>query len=513
MIGIVDVEVQAANPQMPLCPFVAFVGSPSSVRVRNVPGNIGSWNITKVYVSANYPDNSIQSRECTRVGEIYVGTLPACNAVGKGANGFVVSADGVDESGNAVTGYVLGKGDLEILDADGAITPGVTTHYVHGLDEQPSDPHEYDIYKDGDTWKIYFDGAWGPLAPALTIDDAVTPSSANAVKSSGIWSAIWGAISALPTGFTSLYDWCVSQLAGKQPSLTPGRMVVPGVIKSVLAAVKYQGTTQLLGLLTENVAINGNAFTGDVTLTGADIAVSDTDATKMNAALADKLDKSGGTMTPTFDSGTIPSGKVVFGTDAAGPYIGIAYGQNVVMLRPSEVSLNDRNVALAAGTGHAGNLAALDANGNPTDSLIPAANVALKGAIPYAISESTPLTVTSGAAATTLADRTHNVRTVAAPGSGNTTTISATLPPIVQGKSRDMFLNLTVGTLASDAGDISLSIVEPSGATVQIDIGSAEDIGIGKNEILISENALPTTSGNVITTHWLVTVRHEDFAS
>ena len=76
-----------------------------------------------------------------------------------------------------------------------------------------------------------------------------------------------------------------------------------------------------------------------------------------------------------------------------------------------------------------------------------------------------------------------------------------------------MFLNLTVGSAASDEGDISLSIVEPSGATVQIDIGSVEDIGIGKNEILISENALPTTSGNVTTTRWLVTVRHEDFAS
>ena len=132
--------------------------------------------------------------------------------------------------------------------------------------------------------------------------------------------------------------------------------------------------------------------------------------------------------------------------------------------------------------------------------------------LPYAISESIPLTVTSGAASTTLADRTHNVRTVAAPGSGNTTSITATLPPIVTGKSRDMFLNLTVGSAASDAGDISLSIVEPNGANVQIDIGSVEDIGVGKNEILISENALPTTSGNTTTTHWLVTVRHEDFA-
>ena len=288
MIGIVDVEVQAANPQMPLCPFVAFVGSPSSVRVRNVPGNIGSWNITKVYVSANYPDNSIQSRECTRVGEIYVGTLPACNAVGKGANGFVVSADGVDESGNAVTGYVLGKGDLEILDADGAITPGVTTHYVHGLDEQPSDPHEYDIYKDGDTWKIYFGGAWGPLAPApapVTLDNTVTPTSANGVKSSGIWSAIWGALSALPTGFSSLYDWCVSQLAGKEP-LFQASAASGATIKTVSAIVKDGSLLKPIDIPTSNMAVNGKALSSDVTLTGADIAVSGTDATKINAAIS-----------------------------------------------------------------------------------------------------------------------------------------------------------------------------------------------------------------------------------
>ena len=139
--------------------------------------------------------------------------------------------------------------------------------------------------------------------------------------------------------------------------------------------------------------------------------------------------------------------------------------------------------------------------------------LALTSQLRYAISESTPLTITGGAAATTLADRMHNVRTVAAPGSGNTTTITATLPPIVAGKSRDMFLNLTVGSAASDAGDISLSIVEPSGATVQIDVGSVEDIGVGENEIMIFERALPTTSGNDTTTHWQVTVRHEDFAS
>lgn len=50
---------------------------------------------------------------------------------------------------------------------------------------------------------------------SVTLDDAVTRTSANGVKSSGIWSAIWGALTALPTGFTSLYDWCVAQFAKK----------------------------------------------------------------------------------------------------------------------------------------------------------------------------------------------------------------------------------------------------------------------------------------------------------
>lgn len=49
--------------------------------------------------------------------------------------------------------------------------------------------------------------------PAL--DDTVTRTSANGVKSSGIWSAIWGALTALPTGFSSLYDWCVDKFAKK----------------------------------------------------------------------------------------------------------------------------------------------------------------------------------------------------------------------------------------------------------------------------------------------------------
>ena len=62
----------------------------------------------------------------------------------------------------------------------------------------------------------YYDLSNKPtIPPAVTVDNAVTRTSANPVKSSGIWGAIWGALTALPTGFTALYDWVVAQLAGK----------------------------------------------------------------------------------------------------------------------------------------------------------------------------------------------------------------------------------------------------------------------------------------------------------
>ena len=70
----------------------------------------------------------------------------------------------------------------------------------------------------------------------LTFDDAVTRTSARAVKSSGIWAAIWGALAALPAGVASLYDWCVAQLAGKL-STSGGTMT--GRISALLASLKW----------------------------------------------------------------------------------------------------------------------------------------------------------------------------------------------------------------------------------------------------------------------------------
>ena len=78
MIGVIDVEIQAANVSMPLYPVRAFVNSPSSIRLRNVPRKIGQWNITSVQIVAAYPDSSIKTANCVLVGGVWVGTIEGC---------------------------------------------------------------------------------------------------------------------------------------------------------------------------------------------------------------------------------------------------------------------------------------------------------------------------------------------------------------------------------------------------------------------------------------------------
>ena len=78
------------------------------------------------------------------------------------------------------------------------------------------------------------------------------------------------------------------------------------------------------------------------------------------------------------------------------------YNERTYKFAPGHVDMEEVTVAIAAGAGHDGNLAALDAHGNPTDSQIPASNVALTSDIagkqdklPYA-TNAIPYAVISG---------------------------------------------------------------------------------------------------------------------
>ena len=124
----------------------------------------------------------------------------------------------------------------------------------------------------------------------------------------------------------------------------------------------------------------------------------------------------------------------------------------------------------------AGNLAALDANGNPTDSTIPAANVAVKGEIPYSLGTPTVIdtassetvegeTVNYGAA--TLANRTANIVQVTAATALDELRI--TVPAATSGKVRDFGLRVEIGTGSAALAAPALVPIAPTGETIKIE--------------------------------------------
>ena len=169
MIGTLDIKVNSAHPNMPLSPVYTFLGSPQQVRIINVPKQIGNWKITAVQVTVNYPDNSSPSVEATLVGGCWSATLPAPSAVGQSLMGFKVTASGTDEHGDAITGYVLGKGDAYVLDDDATITVGGTTYYVHMLDAVPETPRKGDLAVIDNIYQLYDGSRWHPLGNQATI--------------------------------------------------------------------------------------------------------------------------------------------------------------------------------------------------------------------------------------------------------------------------------------------------------------------------------------------------------
>ena len=158
MIGTISIECNAKNPNMPLHPLRAYINSPSSLRITNVPRKIGKWNINKVTIVAIYPDSTSQTAECVLTGGVWVGTIEGTNTSGTSTNGYTIFADGTDENGNNVTGYVLGKGDIEILEADGTLSPDPARYTVKLLSAEAEQPREGDMYPTDDGYVIWQDG-------------------------------------------------------------------------------------------------------------------------------------------------------------------------------------------------------------------------------------------------------------------------------------------------------------------------------------------------------------------
>lgn len=168
MIGTIEIKCFAAKPQMPLPPVFAFAGSPSNLRILDVPRKIGEWNITTVKVAASYPDNSITVAEAVRTGNVWVATFAGCETSGKVANGLQIIADGTDENGDAVTGYVLGVGDLYILERDSTIAADDEKWYVRYCEEIPATPATGDLIIDNGSVKMYDGTEWIVISANLS---------------------------------------------------------------------------------------------------------------------------------------------------------------------------------------------------------------------------------------------------------------------------------------------------------------------------------------------------------
>ena len=200
---IAYIKVNAAHPNMPLAPLYAFAGSPSSVRILKVPKGIGSWKIDAVAVAFTRPDNSITTVSAVNVAGCWVATLPASDVSGRCDKGFQIEASGIDENGNAVTGYVLGVGDVTILSRDVAATSDGTRYYLHYVAEQPDSPNPGDMcyidgvlkWFNGTAWQLFTDvvapstdATTGQAADAKATGDALADRPTKAQLDVGWWS-------------------------------------------------------------------------------------------------------------------------------------------------------------------------------------------------------------------------------------------------------------------------------------------------------------------------------------
>lgn len=172
MIGTYEIKVNAAKPNFPLQPMFAFMGSPSSLRILEVPKKIGDWNITSVRVVAQYPDNTTIEKVAVRTGAVWVATFDGCDVAGKVGNGLSILADGIDEDGNEVTGYVLGKGDLFILENDTEIARLVEKHTVVYMDELPSTPSVGDLVNSNGEFRIFDGENWIEIGGGGDVNDS-----------------------------------------------------------------------------------------------------------------------------------------------------------------------------------------------------------------------------------------------------------------------------------------------------------------------------------------------------
>ena len=217
MIGVKNLHTTAGRPNFPLGALYVRAGSAANVALLDVPARAGV-SVTAVWMRVTNCDGESDDFAAVQTGTLWVVDVPAAHFAtpGEVPEGVEVWASGTGADGDPHT-WSIGVGDLCVLDGDsGASVPGVAWTAIKLRETAPTNPAYGDAMISSGAFYVWDGTQWvGGGGGGGIVDDNVTRTSSNAVKSSGIWSAIWGALTALPTGFTALYDWVVDQLDGK----------------------------------------------------------------------------------------------------------------------------------------------------------------------------------------------------------------------------------------------------------------------------------------------------------
>ena len=221
MVRTFKVELNAAHPELPLMEASAIVGSTSTAFISRVPASVGSWHVTKVYAQAEYPDGTTTTVEAT-VGAagIYTATLPATQTSGRVRGGFCVLADGIDELGEPVTGYILGMADMAVYTRDLQVIPGYNGVAMHYFDYAPTVAKKGDVAPIDGTIKMYDGTQWVSLGGASDYSELTNKPSINNVELSGnktgaalgLLSLVGGTLTGGIDFTNKSYPFCINKL-------------------------------------------------------------------------------------------------------------------------------------------------------------------------------------------------------------------------------------------------------------------------------------------------------------
>ncbi len=254
MIAVVDVKIQAENPNMPLFPWRAFAGSPSSLRIRNVPKRVGQWCLNRVYVAVEYPDNTTQTFDCTLVGGVYVGTICGSTIAGEVSDGYTIYADGVDENGSTVEGYVLGKGNVYILENDSETTSADAKWTMRLLSAQPSSPAVGDAYISSDALHVI--DADGVEKIIGDIPESLSVYSLSASEITFFGESLSDILNTKQDALTEAQLSAIDEVQNKQDKLTEAQLSAIDEVQNKQNAISANGI-----LSSDN---NGNVTSADV---------------------------------------------------------------------------------------------------------------------------------------------------------------------------------------------------------------------------------------------------------